>query len=140
MRTHLEEGKAELASRLYHTRDGAHYVGMHALLMDRIIQILASTITQHYFPTLQPVTIMATGGYGRGELAPFSDIDLMFVAESALKGKAETRFIETILYVLWDLGLKVGHATRTISENIAAAKEDITICTSLIEMRFIAWL
>jgi len=138
VRTHLEEGKAELASRLYHTRDGAHYVGMHALLMDRIIQILASTITQHYFPTLQPITIMATGGYGRGELAPFSDIDLMFVAETALKGKAETRFIETILYVLWDLGLKVGHATRTISENIAAAKEDITICTSLIEMRFIA--
>ena len=67
------------------------------------------------------------------------DLETLFTqGEHALKGKAETRYIETILYVLWDLGLKIGHATRTISENIAAAKEDITICTSLIEIRFIA--
>ena len=138
LRCYLEEGKAQLGSRLYKNCDGAQYVGMHAFLMDRIIQQISDIITQRYFSDLKPITIMATGGYGRGELAPCSDIDLLFIADSALNRKAESSYIETILYILWDLGLKVGHATRTIAENIAAAKDDITICTSLIEMRYIA--
>ena len=77
---------------------------------------------------------MAVGGYGRGELAPFSDIDLLFVMPQKQK-KSDVEFVEFILYLLWDLGLSVGHASRTVNENIRAASEDVTICTSLLEMR-----
>ncbi len=137
VRDHLESAKAQLASRLYDTRDGALYVGMHAYLMDRIIQQISEIITQRYFSDLKPITIMATGGYGRGELAPFSDVDLLFITEATISRDTETSYIESMLYFLWDLGLKVGHATRTMAENISAAQDDITICTSLIEMRFV---
>ncbi len=83
------------------------------------------------------IAIVATGGYGRGELAPFSDIDLLFLPASAPSAAAR-RVIEFMLYFLWDLGLKVGHATRTASECLAAAKGDHTIRTSLLDARGIA--
>ena len=78
---------------------------------------------------------MAVGGYGRGELAPHSDIDLLFVMPEQAAKKQEP-IIEFLLYLLWDMGLTVGHASRTIRQNLSAADEDITICTSLLaEMR-----
>ena len=73
---------------------------------------------------------MAVGGYGRGELAPLSDIDLLFVMPQRHK-KSDEEFVEFVLYLLWDLGLMVGHASRTVNQNVKAASEDITICTSL---------
>ena len=78
----------------------------------------------------------AVGGYGRGELAPFSDIDLVFLISDYKQRKCK-EFIRDILYFLWDLDLKVGHATRTIKESIKKAKEDIIIRTSLLESRMI---
>jgi [protein-PII] uridylyltransferase len=83
------------------------------------------------------IAIVATGGYGRGELAPFSDIDLLFLPAAAPPAPAR-RVIEFMLYFLWDLGLKVGHATRTASECLAAAKGDHTVRTSLLDARVIA--
>ena len=79
---------------------------------------------------------MATGGYGRGLLAPASDIDLLFLRppkESAL-GQS---LIEFVLHMLWDLGLKVGHATRTVADCVRLGKQDMTIRTSLLEARYI---
>ena len=82
-------------------------------------------------------TIVAVGGYGRGMLAPYSDIDVLFL----LPGKSQPgveKVVESLLYVLWDLKLKVGHATRTIDECLKQARADMTIRTTLIEARVIS--
>jgi [protein-PII] uridylyltransferase len=81
--------------------------------------------------------LIATGGYGRGVLAPYSDIDLLFLSDAPL-GPQGRRGVEFMLYLLWDLGLKVGHATRTVSECIEDAKGDVTIQTALIDARYLA--
>ena len=82
------------------------------------------------------LTILAVGGYGRGMLAPGSDIDLLFLLADE-KDAAGAKLIETILYVLWDLKQKVGHATRTIDECLRQARADMTIRTSVLEARLI---
>lgn len=82
------------------------------------------------------LALVATGGYGRRILAPFSDIDLLFLT-SEKPSPVLLKAIEYNLYFLWDLGLKVGHATRSVSECLKAAKEDLTILTALLDARFI---
>ncbi|MDP3414974.1 [protein-PII] uridylyltransferase [Falsiroseomonas sp.] len=84
-----------------------------------------------------PFALIATGGYGRGVLAPYSDIDLLFLSDQPL-GPQGRRSVEFLLYLLWDLGLKVGHATRTLSECIEDSRGDVTIQTALIDARFLA--
>lgn len=85
--------------------------------------------------------IAATGGYGRGMLAPFSDIDLLFIT-GAMPGEAASpralAKVEFMLYFLWDLGLKVGHATRSVSECISESATDVTVRTSMIDARRLA--
>ncbi|MDE2580403.1 MAG: [protein-PII] uridylyltransferase [Rhodospirillales bacterium] len=86
---------------------------------------------------VEALTVAATGGYGRGTLAPFSDIDLLFL--TAHEPSPHTlAVVEYMLYFLWDLGLKVGHATRSISECLSEAAKDITIRTALLDARFLA--
>ena len=93
------------------------------------------------------LTIAASGGYGRAVLAPFSDLDLLFLTPDrrgiAFLGKAGAdadvhRTVEFMLYFLWDLGLKVGHATRSVRECIQEAAADVTVRTSLLDVRLIA--
>jgi len=85
----------------------------------------------------QALAVLATGGYGRGVLAPFSDIDLLFLTPpQALRPTLDR--VEFMLYFLWDLGLKVGHATRSVEECRASAVEDVTIRTALIDARRLA--
>ena len=86
--------------------------------------------------TSEQLAIVAVGGYGRGGMAPFSDVDLLFVIPYKMTAWAES-VIESLLYVLWDLRLKVGHASRTIRDCLRLAREDYTIRTSLVEMRFL---
>jgi len=84
----------------------------------------------------QRIAVAATGGYGRGVLAPFSDIDLLFLTED----EASTEIlgvVEFMLYFLWDLGLKVGHATRSIKDCLDEAERDLTVRTSLLDARVI---
>ncbi len=86
--------------------------------------------------TSQQLTIAATGGYGRGVLAPFSDIDLLFI--TADEASPETLgVVEFMLYFLWDMGLKVGHATRSVQECLDEAEADVTVRTSLLDARVI---
>jgi [protein-PII] uridylyltransferase len=80
------------------------------------------------------LALMAVGGYGRGALAPYSDIDLLFVRPYKQTAHVES-VIEFMLYALWDLGFKVGHASRTIDECVRLSREDITIRTSILEAR-----
>ncbi|HEX3347572.1 MAG TPA: bifunctional uridylyltransferase/uridylyl-removing protein, partial [Acetobacteraceae bacterium] len=86
---------------------------------------------------LGTLAMAATGGYGRGILAPFSDIDLLFLTLNS-PGPAVLRRVEFMLYFLWDLGLKVGHATRSIEECLREANADTTVCTSLLDGRLLA--
>ena len=81
--------------------------------------------------------LVALGGYGRQELFPFSDIDLMLVYDPASKDKLES-LIEAILYPLWDTGLEVGHATRTLDECLADAAEDFFFRVAMLDARLIA--
>ncbi|MEO1476008.1 MAG: [protein-PII] uridylyltransferase, partial [Pseudomonadota bacterium] len=82
------------------------------------------------------LAVFATGGYGRGVLAPSSDVDLLFLRKYKASPWAES-VIEYMLYALWDMGLKVGHAFRTIDGCIALSKDDVTIKTSLLDARFL---
>ena len=81
-------------------------------------------------------TIVAVGGYGRGMLAPGSDIDLLFLLPDKPMPAVE-KIVESLLYVLWDLKQKVGHATRTVDECLKQARADMTIRTTLIEARLV---
>ncbi|MBS7810497.1 [protein-PII] uridylyltransferase [Roseococcus pinisoli] len=81
--------------------------------------------------------LVATGGYGRGVLAPHSDIDLLFLTEREA-GPRTRRMIEFMLYLLWDLGLKVGHATRGVKECITEGLKDATILTALVDARLLS--
>jgi len=83
------------------------------------------------------LSLAATGGYGRGTLAPFSDIDLLFLTE-AKPDQRTLKVVEYMLYFLWDLGLKVGHATRSVAECLEEGAKDITIRTALLDARRVA--
>jgi [protein-PII] uridylyltransferase len=110
-------------------------------LQDAIIQVIYDFATKHVYYAQNPssaerIAVVATGGYGRGELAPGSDIDLLFVRPFKQTAWGES-VIEFILYMLWDLGLKVGHATRSLAESVRLAKLDVTIRTAILEARFL---
>ncbi|HEY7953733.1 MAG TPA: [protein-PII] uridylyltransferase [Polyangia bacterium] len=82
------------------------------------------------------VALVAVGGYGRAELCPYSDLDLWFV----LPGREDRRaqeLAEAVLYPLWDLRMEVGHAVRTVSGALALARDDLTACTALLDLRFL---
>ncbi len=118
-----------------------HVVQANSYLVDQLIRSIYDFALTSVYPLANPTTgevlsITATGGYGRGELAPFSDIDLMFLLPYKLTAHTE-QVVEYILYTLWDLGLKVGHATRTIDETIRLSRDDMTIRTSLLESRWL---
>jgi [protein-PII] uridylyltransferase len=108
-------------------------------LQDVIIAALFAYATRHVFREVdgtQQIAVAAVGGYGRGTLAPGSDIDLLFVLPSKQTARTE-KIVEFILYILWDMGLKVGHATRNVEECIRLSRSDITIRTAILEARFV---
>jgi [protein-PII] uridylyltransferase len=82
------------------------------------------------------LAVAAVGGYGRGEMAPFSDVDLLFLTPYKRTAWSES-VIESVLYLLWDLKLKVGQSVRSIDDCLRLAREDMTIRTALLEMRFL---
>lgn len=88
-------------------------------------------------PGDKPWALVATGGYGRGVLAPFSDIDLLFLTDAQMSARGK-QSVEFMLYLLWDLGLKVGHATRSRGDCLVDAKGDATVLTALLDARLIA--
>jgi [protein-PII] uridylyltransferase len=110
-------------------------------ILDQLLRTLFDFTVMHVYPLGNPTSseklaLVATGGYGRGELAPYSDIDLLFLIPYKSTPWAEN-VVEYMLYVLWDLGLKVGHATRTPAECSRLAKDDLTIRTALLEARYL---
>lgn len=138
----LAQGRGKARERL---EQGAHRGRACAeslsYLQDRIIEELYRFATTHVFTASNPseaerIAIAAVGGYGRGTLAPGSDVDLLFLLPYKQTPWGES-VVEYMLYVLWDLGLKVGHSTRSIADCIRLARADFTIRTALLEARFI---
>ncbi|MDE1992909.1 MAG: [protein-PII] uridylyltransferase, partial [Rhizobiaceae bacterium] len=114
--------------------DCAHRISW---LQDQIISVLYDFTVRHVHPKQKGrFAITAVGGYGRDTLAPGSDIDLLFLFQP--KPETEThKAVEFILYMLWDMGFKVGHATRTVEECMREAKSDMTVRTAILETRYI---
>ncbi len=138
----FDQNREQLNRQFYEDQDGLAAAAGHALFMDQIIQVLFNLYETHIFPNPNPtigekLTIIAVGGYGRAALAPYSDIDLLFLYDHKPNAHIE-QLIESILYCLWDLGLKVGQASRGIRECLRLAAKDMTILTTLLESRFIA--
>jgi [protein-PII] uridylyltransferase len=134
-------GRAEIERRFRASGDGAAVMREQCFLMDQVIRTLYDLATEEIFPRANPtlgehLAIVAVGGYGRGELAPYSDIDLLFLLPYKQTPYTE-QVVEYLLYLLWDLGLKVGHATRSVAECLRQAKADLTVRTGLIEARFL---
>ena len=114
----------------------------YGFLTDQIVMQTLYVATRYLHPLPNPtdgerLSLIAVGGYGRGEMAPQSDVDLLFLTPYKITPWAES-VIESMLYILWDLKLKVGHASRTIKDCLRLAREDFTIRTSLVEFRHIA--
>ncbi|MCR9236633.1 MAG: [protein-PII] uridylyltransferase [Alphaproteobacteria bacterium] len=110
-------------------------------MQDLLMRCILEFALAHVFPTGTPsmaekLSVVAVGGYGRGTLAPGSDIDLLFVLPYKQTPWGES-VVEYLLYLLWDMGFKVGHATRNIDECVRLSKTDITIRTSILEARHV---
>src|SRR5579872_2298068 len=137
----LTQARAAAEQLLRKDRHGRRCAERLCRVHDEIIRILFEFAGQKLYPSQVPseaerMTVVATGGYGRGLLAPRSDIDLLFLLPYKQTAWGES-VAEALLYCLWDMGLKVGHATRTVNECIRQAKADMTIRTALLETRYV---
>jgi [protein-PII] uridylyltransferase len=134
-------GRAVVERMLLRDRRGRLCAERLCFMQDEIIRIVFEFAQKHLYPAENPsegerMAIVATGGYGRGILAPGSDIDLLFLLPYKRTAWGE-QIAEAILYCLWDMGLKVGHATRSVNECIRQSKADMTIRTAILEARFL---
>src|SRR5437868_7217776 len=141
LKAEMIAARATAQAVLLKDRHGRWCAERLCFMQDEIIRILYSAATRHLYRSHVPsgaerMAVVATGGYGRGLLAPGSDIDLLFILPYKQTAWGES-VAETILYCLWDMGLKVGHATRSINECIRQAKADMTIRTSVLEARYL---
>jgi [protein-PII] uridylyltransferase len=137
----LLAGRAEIRRRFMDDDDGRQAAAELSFLIDQLVRSLYDFTVGHVFPIANPsagehLAIVAVGGYGRGELAPYSDIDILFLLPYKLTPHGE-QVVEYLLYHLWDLGLKVGHATRSVDECVRQARADITVRTGILEARYI---
>ena len=116
-------------------------VGAYAFLTDCVVTTVFHVATERLHRLSNPteserMAVLAVGGYGRAEMAPFSDVDLLFLTPYKITAWAES-VVESMLYILWDLKLKVGHSSRTVKDCIRMGREDYTIRTALLEHRFV---
>ena len=141
LRQALQQGRAEVRQRFEASGDGTETVRALSFLMDQLIRVLYDFVGSHVYPLANPtagehMAVVAVGGYGRGELAPYSDIDLLFLLPYKPTPHTE-QVVEYMLYAFWDLGLKVGQATRSVDETLRQAQADLTIRTAVLEARYI---
>lgn len=134
----MEEISDSFRERHFASRDA---VASFTFLNDQIVRTIYHMSVDHLHPSSgangnEHIAILAVGGYGRGDMAPYSDVDLLFLTEGNLSDLTKTR-IESMLYTLWDLKLKVGQSIRTIKDCIKLGRGDFTIRTALLEHRFV---
>ena len=136
-----DDGREELRRRLEAGASGAEIVAAQTALVDQLLHVLLDRAADVVYP--EPnltmagrLSLVAVGGYGRGDLAPHSDVDVLFLHPYKLTGRSE-QIIEYLLHMLWDMGFAVGHATRSVSDCLRRARKDMTIRTSVLESRHV---
>ncbi len=137
----LQSGQEEIRARFDAGGTGVEVFAGKAFLIDQMVRVVFDIATERAYPvanktTSEQLSVIAIGGYGRGELAPQSDIDLMFLLPYKPTPYTE-QVVEFMLYMLWDLGLKVGHSTRSVDDCLRLSKTDVTISTSLLDARWL---
>jgi len=142
LREALAQGRDEIARRLVERPTAGYEVAeAQAFLVDQILRIVHDHVILNVYPASnrtkgERLTIAAVGGYGRGEMAPHSDVDIAFLTPLRCTAWCE-QVIEAMLYFLWDLGLKVGQSSRSLDEMVRMCKSDLTIRTAMLEARYV---
>ncbi|CCA94208.1 [protein-PII] uridylyltransferase [Novosphingobium sp. PP1Y] len=142
LRGALDAGRAEIAERLTGKPSAGHDVAeAQAFLVDQLMRVIHDHVVENVYPVSnrsrgERLTIMAVGGYGRGEMAPHSDVDIAFLTPIKQTPWCE-QVIEAMLYFLWDLGLKIGHSSRSLDEMVKMSRSDLTIRTAMLEGRYV---
>ena len=137
----VEDARLAAERQLEADGDGRRCAESLSNFQDEFIGVIYDFAVTHLYRAENPssaerMAVVATGGYGRGLLAPYSDIDLLFLLPYKQTAWGES-VVEYMLYLLWDLGFKVGHATRTVAQSVKYAQEDMVIRTSLLDARLI---
>ncbi len=138
----LANGRTEISVRLKADPARGHQAAAEqAFLVDQLVRLIHDHVTTNVYPAANPssserLALLAVGGYGRGEMAPHSDVDIAFITPHKRTSWTE-QVVEAMLYFLWDLNLKVGQSSRSLDETVKMALEDSTIRTALLESRFI---
>jgi [protein-PII] uridylyltransferase len=137
----VDDARAEAKRQLERDGNGRTCAEGLSAFQDALIRLAYDFTTTHVYPTKNPsaaehMAVVAQGGYGRGMLAPGSDIDLLFLLPYKQTAWGES-VAEYMLYLLWDLGFKVGHATRNIDQCVRLSHADMTIRTALLDARLI---
>ena len=139
-RSYVQEGRQLLFAKHRAGAGGMEIVVAYATMMDYLIRHLFGTVSEEFirrFPgQSQRFTVIAQGGYGRSELNPQSDIDLLFLYPWKISPYVES-VTEKLLYTLWDAGLQVGHAARSTAECMRLAESDMKVKTALLDARFL---
>ena len=141
LRRARDDGRRELCRRLDAGATGSEIVAAQTSLIDQLLCVQLDHAAATIYPEPNPTTagrlsLVAVGGYGRGDLSPHSDIDILFLHPYKLTSRSE-QIIEHLLYTLWDLGFSVGHATRSVADCLRRARDDVTIRTSVLESRHV---
>jgi [protein-PII] uridylyltransferase len=141
LRETYEAARARVARKLETGLGGVEVARLYCAAADDLLSSLWRLATEILYPAPNPtegekLALIAVGGYGRGVLAPFSDLDILFLRPWKSSGRSE-QVTEFMLYVLWDLGLKVGAASRSIDDCLKLGRDDMTVRTALLEARFL---
>ncbi len=129
IKAQLEEESAEIRHAHFAGAGGNEVVQRRTGLIDRLLRDAYA----HLSSTFRMPSLIAIGGYGRGELNPYSDVDILFLCQD----EDDRSRTPEMLYVLWDAGLDIGYSVRTVKECVLLARQDVKIRTSLLESRFI---
>lgn len=142
LRQHYQAARTRVAARLAAGLPGVEVARLYCAAADDLLLALWEFTTEVLYPAPNPteaerLALIAVGGYGRGVLAPFSDLDLLFLRPWKTTPRTES-VAEFVLYVLWDMGLKVGQSTRSVNDCLALSRSDMTVRTALLEARPLA--
>ena len=127
----LTEGRADLRARYAVNASPAHVLKQHAALVDRVLQLVWNES-----PMPPPLALLAVGGYGRSQLYPYSDVDVLFLLPDEIDEDVKEKVSE-LVGQLWDVGLEIGHSARSVEQCVLEAAHDVTVQTNLLEARFV---
>ena len=137
LRSDLKTQQASIEASFLQHKNAARLLKNQTQLIDKLLQTVWLQAAINKPSSNEACSLIAVGGYGRGELFPYSDIDLLILLPTAFT-EADNQKIEALIGLLWDIGLHVGHSVRTLPECIDEAKNDVTVQTNLLEARFLA--